>query len=350
LKKYLLMYVFITKTESGGMFWRTLFNRVLFALILSNVTIGVAVKARGGWTMVFALVPPVLLLLGFKYYCSKRFDDDLHYYARSGMRDQERLATGKQKTIANIASKFGHPALYKPLTTPMVHAKARHVLGQVYRGRLNSDGAVDTAFSDIALQPMNQNGKPAQDSPFEIVPEAQQDFAYYQNRSDFREEGGEIYGRQDDLQSERSKTPISSIGPDKDLWSPSSSRPESPSVEYSPSTPRNEVGMGVHRKAFDSVNMHSALRSGTAAQDVGLTHTIGDPYDDTANLLSGAGDNPMSTPRGEFIGGADTSRFRTGTPVGTGGYRGVGHGEQEEDEVDTSSYDYFRGPKSGTRR
>jgi hypothetical protein len=356
LKKYLLMYVFITKTESGGMFWRTLFNRLLFGLILSNVTIGVSVKARGGWMKVYALVPLLFLVLGFKYYCSKTFDDDIHYYARSGMRDQERLATpGKPKTIANISSKFGHPAMYKPLMTPMVHAKARQVLGQIYSGRLNSvDGAFDMGFSDVALGPMNQNGKPAQDSPFELVPETQQDFSYYKNRSDFREEGGEIYGKPEDLTSERSKTPLSWMGPDKDkdLWSPASSRPGTPTLDGSPSTPRKEALASVHRKP---VQVYPAYRSGTTtreaslerqkneAADLGLGHTHVESYDDTTNLLGGVADLPTSTPRGEFMHGINPDRFQTQMPGGSGGYRGIGRGERVEEEVDTSSYDYFRG-------
>lgn len=36
LKKYLLMYVFITKNESGGMSWRVMFNRMLFTLLIST--------------------------------------------------------------------------------------------------------------------------------------------------------------------------------------------------------------------------------------------------------------------------------------------------------------------------
>ena len=43
LKKYLLLYIFITKTESGGMFWRMFYNRMVFAAILSNLVVFLAV-------------------------------------------------------------------------------------------------------------------------------------------------------------------------------------------------------------------------------------------------------------------------------------------------------------------
>ena len=49
---------------------------------------------------------------------------------------------------------------------------------------------------------------------FEVVPEANLDFAFYKNRADFGDEhggGGELYGRPLDLVSERSHTPASFV-------------------------------------------------------------------------------------------------------------------------------------------
>jgi len=349
LKKYLLMYVFITKTESGGQFWRTLFNRLIFAVILSNVIIGVVVKARGTWTMVFAMVPLIILMLGFKWYCAKTFDKDMTYYATTGMQDTERLtSTDKLRRAERIAHKFGHPALYKPLVTPMVHARARHVLQQLYHGRLNSDVGQTTDFSDLAMQPMTQGHKPAQDAPFEIVPEAQQDFEYYMNRSDFRDEigGGDLYGKPDDLITERSHTPMSFMGKDYQATSPSSSRASSPAPSQTHRSPR----MPPHAQmAHEQITVHPAFRSGSNsdsgnnsrdhsitregftrhAPPGGLSVPHGpytDPYDDRTNLLRGAGE--LRTPNGEFM-NVDRWRTNASTP------------NQHEDE--SGSYDYFRG-------
>ena len=57
LKKYLLLYVFITKTESGGQFWRILYNRLVFGAVLANIIVALVIKARGTWTQIFALAP-----------------------------------------------------------------------------------------------------------------------------------------------------------------------------------------------------------------------------------------------------------------------------------------------------
>jgi len=240
LKKYLLLYVFITKTESGGQFWRILYNRLIFAAVLANVIVVLVVKARGTWTQIIAMAPLPFLMLGFKWYCSRTFDDQCKYYTKATPRDPEfHAASGKQsRRNDQLGTGFGHPALYKPLMTPMVHAKAQKLLAQVYHGRLESDGAGASGFdySDIAMERMatNEVGKSARfasNAPFEVVPENKLDFAYYKNRDEFGEGhgGGDLFGRPLDLVSERSQTPRSFAG---GYNSASSSRAPSPAPGY----------------------------------------------------------------------------------------------------------------------
>jgi hypothetical protein len=50
MKKYLLLYVFTTKNESGGRFWRVLFNRMLFSLLLCDLVVALIVVAQRGGT------------------------------------------------------------------------------------------------------------------------------------------------------------------------------------------------------------------------------------------------------------------------------------------------------------
>jgi hypothetical protein len=85
MKKYLLMYVFCTKNESGGAFWRILFNRMLVGVMLSNCIIALLCAARGfgsRWTMLGGMVPLPLGLWAFKFYCKKAFDDSIKYYTK----------------------------------------------------------------------------------------------------------------------------------------------------------------------------------------------------------------------------------------------------------------------------
>ena len=367
LKKYLLMYVFVTKTESGGEFWRTLFNRLVFATILSDVIIGVVVKARGTWAMVAALAPLLFLMVGFKYYCSKQFDVKIKYYAHTGMHDAERPETlpGKKPRAEKISHKFGHPVLYKPLMTPMVHAKARHILSDIYRGRLASE-AEEGGYGDIAMQPITKHPSIPHDgpknSPFEFVSEADQDFANYKNRDDFREEGGDLYGRPEDTMTERSQTPMSFMSyskhgqqaVDSPYQSGENTREGTPvplggddkrisQIQRKPigaptsgrTTPTPQFNL---REASpppmhhpQPQRMSGPPRSNPFASQGDLSVPRGkytEVDDDRENLLGGAGD--LRTPNGEFM---SIDRWQTGTPGTNYSYDKDAHG----------GYDYFRG-------
>lgn len=304
LKKYLLLYIFITKNESGGMFWRPIFNRLIFAMLLSDFVIALVVRGTGGtWSKIFTMIPLPILIGGFKWYCARTYDDESHYFTKGAPTDPEGLGESSHKIRGKdrVASRFGHPALYKSLMTPMVHAKARHVLAQVYRGRLDkdtgngNDGTTSQAYSDIAMDSMShsQPGKLARFAPpdqkelFEVVPESHLDFAFYKDRSEFGDEHGghgEIYGRPVDLISERSQTPKSFIGGDGSV---DSSRASSPAPvaqglrasHRDPSSSRDQSAFGesgyqdtfTRGRRMYQARSESEHRLLSAAQPVGLS-------------------------------------------------------------------------------
>jgi calcium permeable stress-gated cation channel len=319
MKKYLLMYVFVTKNESGGQMWRTLFNRLIFAALLGDVVVAVVVVARNQYIMAGSLAPLVLLMLGFKVYCMRTFDKDMKYYTTKGADTESSQASKRQSE--KVSAKFGHPALWKPLMTPMVHAKAQHILSEIYKGRVGSDAGAygNNGFSDhIAMQPIGS--KP--DAPFEFVSEAQQDFAFYKNREDFREEGGNLYGRPEDSMTERSGTPMgfkrAGTGGFTD-YSADNSRTNSPApikrkeLVQATNVPPSYRGVGMDSQAslgqFDSYESHDVTMAPTPGPG---RYTDPDAYDDRANLLS-----------------HDISMAQFRSPHGTPGTEGGG-------------YDYFR--------
>jgi hypothetical protein len=88
----------------------------------------------------------------------------------------------------------------------MVNEKAKHLLAEVYRGRLDGDIGDTAAFSDVyTMKRMSKEhpGKMASPSaaavpaPFEFVSESNMDFENYKNRPEFSDDhGGEgsLYG------------------------------------------------------------------------------------------------------------------------------------------------------------
>ncbi|KAL9635061.1 MAG: hypothetical protein Q9164_003706 [Protoblastenia rupestris] len=361
LKKYLLLYVLITKTESGGQFWRILFNRLIFATILADVMIATVIKAAGSWAMIATMAPLPILLIAFKIYCARTFDDQNEFYTKATLKDPENMADPGKKLRRNdrVASKFGHPALYAKLMTPMVHAKAQHVLSTIYRGRLNQEGSIahgttmDYSDTIIAMDPMSQThpGKTAHFAPsqgphkikrkelFELVPSNKLDFAFYKSRPEFADENGgdgELYGRPTDLISERSGTPHSFMGRGSGANSPSSSRASSPGAgeryrTVSPQQLQNihpayrdgggvSDGSGWRRHMYRSSDNESETNLLRAAQPVGVDEWQGREGD-----------------AGKEVYGLDQWRR------GGSGYVGVPGGEAHGEQGMGMGYEAYRG-------
>lgn len=234
LKKYLLLYVYITKTESGGLFWNVLVNRLLFGLGVSHVVGALVIKGVENpadpwttYTQLFCLVPLWFIILGFKWYTLKNFAPQCKYYIKAIPPSLEAPADqNKKRRNERIGVKFGHPALYKPLICPMVAAKAQHILPMLIADQDSYELAQGYGNS-VAMGPMSESQPGARGlsvsggatDMFEVVPEANMDFAYFKNRADFGDEhggGGELYGRAMDLVSERSGTPASFLTQDSD--------------------------------------------------------------------------------------------------------------------------------------
>ncbi|KAI4122882.1 MAG: hypothetical protein LQ338_005573 [Usnochroma carphineum] len=355
LKKYLLLYVLITKTESGGQYWRILFNRMIFAVCLANIVMGLVIRgADGGWFKVFFMVPPPFLMLGVKFYCAKAFDDQMMYYTKATLKDPENLAEPGKKVRKNdrIASRFGHPALYKPLMTPMVHAKARHVLSHIYKGRTEDPDVMSTTgYSDIAMDHMSQAhpGKAARFAPpapkemFEVVPEAKLDFQHFMNRAEFADAlggNGELYGRPDDLVSERSSTPRSFLGR-HGSGSGNSSRASSPAPSEGSVSAHRRADSGDPYRSESSYPSASPYRKPAPGQihpaqrGRGLYQMSNESENRLLNAAQPVGQATPDEDPGREAYGLD--RWRTGGS----GYVGVPG--QEADDGGVTGYDYYRG-------
>ncbi|KAI1128271.1 hypothetical protein F5Y10DRAFT_178804 [Nemania abortiva] len=362
LKKYLLLYIFITKNESGGMFWRVVYNRFVFGTILANLVIFLAVFRRGDGQHIqaFATVPLPFIMIIFKIYCARTFDAKIHFYSTQSMNKHPETGGLKDplRSGSNLAARFGHPALYRNLITPMVHAKAQNILASIYRGRLSDGRTADSGdtlstsgYSDAyAMKPMDSTkpGKSAGLPGFEIVPESRLDFEYYKNRSEFASEhgAGNLFGRSNDII--RPGTPGS-------MWD--GSEPHSRSGSPAPPVPR--------------MPSPGPSRILSPASDAGMTYPagysrpMGSPYspsvdvgqmrsplyaqgnDSSSNLVGNAAPMPVAASSGF----RERSVERLGrTPGGAGmlggGPQGYGGLPQDEDiglaDHDPMQYNYFR--------
>jgi len=383
LKKYLLLYVFVTKNESGGMYWPVVFNRMIFGTILADVIYFLTTFVRGGGMheKAFAIVPLPLLMIGFKIYCSRVFDDKIYFFSTRNVAKHPEEGIQKESRLRSerLASRFGHPALYKPLITPMVHQNAQNMLHSIYSGRLSDgreadagDMATLSGYSDsVSLSPMRA-GKPGAAATvpgFEFVSENHLDFEYYKGRSEFAEGhgAGEIFGTPSDVS--RPGTPSStyagSDGPSRPgtpqmggmMGAASAARrnfsaPEGPYSAYSPSgraSPGPQAGFLQQPVSGDPPRPRSALYSHGNDSSSGLVRTAaGMPV----SRPGSAGSRDASVDRGYGRGYRGSQTNTPGPSHGAlgGGPQGYsGLAQSEEPPQEPAPYDYFRGGRSSRK-
>jgi hypothetical protein len=141
--KYQLMFVFVSRVETGGRLWNVVINRLLFGVILMQTLMLLTIGLQLGFRTFYwvATVPPIIFVLVFKAFIDRRFLGEFKYHIPS----QDELAQAKvhsQRSDNNrnrLEKRFGHPALNSDLFTPMVHANMAHLLPQVYNGKIEND-------------------------------------------------------------------------------------------------------------------------------------------------------------------------------------------------------------------
>ncbi|KAG8949222.1 hypothetical protein FRC03_000411, partial [Tulasnella sp. 419] len=139
--KYQLMFVFISKVESGGRLWNVVMNRLMAALLFMHALMTLTIGLQTGWTTykwVMGL-PPAVIVICFKIFI-RRYDNQFRYFIPS---DSD-IATAKVHSMDNVGrleKRFGHPALHEELFTPHVHSNMMPLLSQVYHGRLDQSSA-----------------------------------------------------------------------------------------------------------------------------------------------------------------------------------------------------------------
>jgi hypothetical protein len=153
--------------------------------------------------MLAAMVPLPILLIAFKFYCKHAFDDSIKYYTKGNVGKGAEAPAPIDKESRRrdrVAVRFGHPSLWQKLTVPMVHEKSKHLLSELYRGRLDGDLGSTAGYSDVYMKRMSKEtpGKAAETTgPFEFVSEGNMDFENFKNRPEFSDDhGGEgsLYG------------------------------------------------------------------------------------------------------------------------------------------------------------
>ncbi|KAJ9100894.1 hypothetical protein QFC20_005383 [Naganishia adeliensis] len=168
--KYQLLYVYVSRAESGGRLYNVFINRLLacaiFMQLLMILTIGLN---RRRYTDVIASCPPILIVLAFKIFLARPLEKQFTYYEPTPQEAEEefqRSLSEKRTNHHEMEKRFLHPALQSNmLFAVMVHksqeALAREILSEYpwfNKSRHNPD-AIDIK----AVRPEHLDFNPAKD-------------------------------------------------------------------------------------------------------------------------------------------------------------------------------------------
>ncbi|CAK5282398.1 unnamed protein product [Mycena citricolor] len=146
VQKYQLMFVYITRVETGGRLWNVVVNRLLFVVVLMQLLMTLTIGLQFGFRTSFMWVstlPPIVIIAGFKIYLSRTFTSAFRWYIPSAEElETAKIHSERADARANkLEKRFGHPALHSDLFTPMLHSNMMGLLGQVYSGKIARDHA-----------------------------------------------------------------------------------------------------------------------------------------------------------------------------------------------------------------
>ncbi|KAG6335495.1 hypothetical protein ID866_3602 [Astraeus odoratus] len=143
--KYQLMFVFVTKVETGGRLWNMVVNRLLVSVVLMQLLMVLTIGLQYGFKSFFWLstVPPILFVVAFKVWLDKTFYQQFFYYnpTEEELRRAQVHSSSADASGHRLERRFGHPALHADLFTPMLHAKMMPLLQEVYKGKIDADKA-----------------------------------------------------------------------------------------------------------------------------------------------------------------------------------------------------------------
>jgi hypothetical protein len=148
--KYLLMYVYETKIESGGKIWPVLFQTVMTSVIFFQVTMIIILALKGGNLQAYILIPLPFLTLAFQYLYYRRMHTlgsyligsdsnlpstyiDESFVGDNGKKNKKQEEKSKLKKSSSLRTQFQDPAYHDKLSTPTVHEDVKHLLQKVYR-------------------------------------------------------------------------------------------------------------------------------------------------------------------------------------------------------------------------
>ncbi|WFD45330.1 hypothetical protein MPSI1_004012 [Malassezia psittaci] len=167
--KYQFIYVYKTKSETGGRLWPKVVNRLLVMIACMQIIVAIVIGLKQSAIKAIACIPPVLIVIAFRVYCHYTLEPDFLWYTPSAMDLAMTRIHVHDADKQRLVRQFGHPFLHQPLCTPIVYANIYDAVKHVYHGRLESssvlrdlDSEKPSDSQEIGMQTFSHDMNPAQ--------------------------------------------------------------------------------------------------------------------------------------------------------------------------------------------
>ncbi|KAJ1679939.1 hypothetical protein EV182_001013 [Spiromyces aspiralis] len=153
--KYVLMYVYQTRHETAGEMARSVLNRMFVALFLFQLYQLTSLKVRLDdftWfrpqnVYAYALVSLPVLTLAVAVWINLWSRKKFKYMEATAQNESYPSIIDKLDKQGSIGDRFIHPIFSQRLITPLVDKRVRHLLPQVYRGRIDLNEESEVMFN-----------------------------------------------------------------------------------------------------------------------------------------------------------------------------------------------------------
>ncbi|KAI8063394.1 uncharacterized protein B0P05DRAFT_574322 [Gilbertella persicaria] len=139
--KYKMTYIYVTKTETGGLTWPLLYRIVILSLLVFQIIMILILSLMEGKDQLYGLIPLpfVTLVVGALYIC--------RLYRKMDIKTWTCASQPIQDEVALLNTVYADPSLSQPLIKPSIPKHLEHLVQQVYRHHAQYDKIIKTLFT-----------------------------------------------------------------------------------------------------------------------------------------------------------------------------------------------------------
>ncbi|KAI9495246.1 hypothetical protein BDB00DRAFT_815269 [Zychaea mexicana] len=132
--KYMLMYIYVTKTESGGRIWPTVLHSTIFSTIVFQLVSFLLLLLKGGYEQGLGIIPLPMFTLAFQWWYGRRLKrlTSSEALALQDEEEGEQDHHEKPSSSALLQDQYRNPLFDHTYLMPVIHDDMRSLLTQIY--------------------------------------------------------------------------------------------------------------------------------------------------------------------------------------------------------------------------